>query len=1607
MAEQKKILSGCTPGPGPSGEIIAARENPVTGVTEVRPLTFMGATVLSFSASLGIGPTEESTLDVELIEDCATDASTRFNPDGDYFLGNIRLGSPVFFNACEAMGIDIDAEYGGDIDKAPCFHFGGFVENYTAKQGSNGLTFNVKVVDPRKLLNSVTVVCSNLLSGPIKHRNYYNAYAYYERAVLKPERRDEPRNNPPEGYTILGTRADDEAVDYAGSKTSADCSVFGDANVDDRGMTYAQIIHAINHMNPLVYSPNYAQKHDPPLAGRDLEIATFENTVWHQNNVFNLDLSGLPDPPKYLRAPGPDLTIMELISTVCESRGMDFMVTLEENGTLFNNNLLPIIKIKTKKVGAVDNVSFKSAIMKYNGRSVDLSYGKEIRTDPTRTMMIGEQRHVMAETTRVEMWFGYDKEGNPIIPYRDTQDETTLCGWNIDIYIDDLNNELRCPLYECEAVDSGVEGEEPTRPIVTRKVTLNEFHIRTVLTSYKLWHEYVWNIDNDEDLSALIRCNFPEYAAYARKNLLNEFEASIDAVMNPAATGQGVVPKSGEFTIEGVWRSINDAVQTYTLQATAMILAQQQVELKKIYDFIANLARSHYGRTYLATISEGVCTKLEGLDDINYFGTDGKSPPVNRDSTVFIDPCSGVETNISNKVLRKKLLSHTPTNDGAWIEQCGTVLGLGDFKPGADKNLYLDFFRTQDGRVGPFARIDSKVFARLFDVESLIDDALDYIEDIFATTPIPETTTSALAFPVGTLGSPGQGKRFLPASWFQTMYEFIVSAADSELWNEILDATNALLIRRFYTGICGELDSSKLNENDFVVIRDFGICKPPDPQGESFYAALDFPSSFFVKFRVEEDIIVTQETVTRIDKPRIPSSATSDDPCCGKYQNNDPYHHLADCYMSGATDAEVAKANLDCLGGDAGDNLGAGEIETEETKEVYKIPITFNAPLLQKPCDRVKGEKDRIGSIAQIEGVFEPKPEKPNRGVRVDSAAAIDYTINPDTPVPNAPPADNMDKKVRPSFVNCEDIEPDVADIVVASMDYTSINNENDFYPAAHIPDAVAIPLKSNIDAYGPWYSENFDINSGGITFKQDPDFCPWVFDSASAMNTFAKDIIKEEQINLTELETGSINYPYWPEISLGFLENGPNLTRVYVSMGSNGVNTTYTFQSYTPQFAKIKTLEKQALIQGIRNKNKLRQLAREKERKLDVLRRKDVSGGGVGLGVDVPVVPEAISKQGTLDRVILGEIYDFSLIKETEPTTATYEEYVDPCCGKYTFLNLEDECYNSDPTMNDICDSGTISITVTGYEVQTTGERTVIGTTTLAKSTLELRYKYENKAFMSWDGLLSPISISGNAGLPRFIIPDSGLTSDNGVIITNKFLNPLTNPASWHYHSGVSPGHVIDIVGRGTGIPDRGIITNFYPNSKPEEKYSDDYRFIGLKGPLVLHSWGYDTDGMPIPNENDILSDIKAGVFTKDVTPRFFQNWLQKPTSWPVGPIDLRFDKKRGVWVTPSQEGSAIKIGKFCNQWPSLSNVKDPANAIKKVVLYQQSANCDSYGTTAAGDCPWALEPVMTKISGVDVPVVVEAINLFSNVAAHEYQTKWCAIAKNGGNYYLLAAEC
>ena len=104
-----------------------------------------------------------------------------------------------------------------------------------------------------------------------------------------------------------------------------------------------------------------------------------------------------------------------------------------------------------------------------------------------------------------------------------------------------------------------------------------------------------------------------------------------------------------------------------------------------------------------------------------------------------------------------------------------------------------------------------------------------------------------------------------------------------------------------------------------------------------------------------------------------------------------------------------------------------------------------------------------------------------------------------------------------------------------------------------------------------------------------------------------------------------------------------------------------------------------------------------------------------------------------------------------------------------------------------------------------------------------------------------------------------------------------------------------------------------------PVPNFANNMRFFGLRGPLMLHSWGYDLEGFPVPNASgeplvqngQVVRDGNNNIVGKNQTRKsdgswskpykensFYKGWAQSPGCWPVGPIDLRWDDTAGVWT-------------------------------------------------------------------------------------------------------------
>jgi len=108
-------------------------------------------------------------------------------------------------------------------------------------------------------------------------------------------------------------------------------------------------------------------------------------------------------------------------------------------------------------------------------------------------------------------------------------------------------------------------------------------------------------------------------------------------------------------------------------------------------------------------------------------------------------------------------------------------------------------------------------------------------------------------------------------------------------------------------------------------------------------------------------------------------------------------------------------------------------------------------------------------------------------------------------------------------------------------------------------------------------------------------------------------------------------------------------------------------------------------------------------------------------------------------------------------------------------------------------------------------------------------------------------------------------------------------------------------------------------------ERSVETARPVGLRGPMVLAGWGYDIYGQPVPNlredaeyrYNDPLSSnfgrtryyppalhAKNSSGVRKDNKHFLPHHMRRQDRWKVGPVDLRWDPSRKVWVGGKHNG-------------------------------------------------------------------------------------------------------
>lgn len=437
----------------------------------------------------------------------------------------------------------------------------------------------------------------------------------------------------------------------------------------------------------------------------------------------------------------------------------------------------------------------------------------------------------------------------------------------------------------------------------------------------------------------------------------------------------------------------------------------------------------------------------------------------------------------------------------------------------------------------------------------------------------------------------------------------------------------------------------------------------------------------------------------------------------------------------------------------------------------------------------------------------------------------------------------------------------------------------------AKMISGAAIPMLHEGITYGPWFNPT---TVGRVEIVNDSNLVPWRYNGYVNMNLAGVNLANESRVFMEVGELGSISFVGVPSLPLGaelnainggyfsgqqLVENRTMGSGVVSGTDYNGNLVSYNYARFT--FPSVWAGNHGPNVTSI-NVN------------VD-------SNGGIRTTYNMRTFTP---RRGFFERYNANRLAQLTAGQQRITKTLREESRRNALQNKVESFGQKKKRRVKDNEMER--KSSTNKVFVAEEKVVGNTRRTNVANMPVSDVNREIGTNYSSKAFMSLDGVLRPVSMDGDGGFSPFI-----KYNNTGNNIDQDDLNPFTNPQGYNRSTVAtvrsdtpSIGHDYEMLGR-SGADENGMLnraTNISGN------FSDDYRAMALKGPLLMKSWGYDLDGYPVPNKVDVEGAASSGIFsTSNLQSKFLDGHLQKPHTWPVAPIDLRLDRERGVWVAGS----------------------------------------------------------------------------------------------------------
>jgi hypothetical protein len=515
------------------------------------------------------------------------------------------------------------------------------------------------------------------------------------------------------------------------------------------------------------------------------------------------------------------------------------------------------------------------------------------------------------------------------------------------------------------------------------------------------------------------------------------------------------------------------------------------------------------------------------------------------------------------------------------------------------------------------------------------------------------------------------------------------------------------------------------------------------------------------------------------------------------------------------------------------------------------------------------------------------------------------------------------------------------------SLTHSNLNNFN-MSPIAISPDSFCIPFKSNLFTYGPWF---YQSNPVGLTqIETNKELAPWNFANLQntgydIMNYYGNLIAQDGPRALQKQESGSITVASLPSYGIGYIvgSNAATLTDLQINIGDNGYTTVYNFQTYAPKFGQpgrylsdlwsrnyksMSYLHKFMKEENLKLKNLMNRTSSEIQKEKSIRKSIPITSGDVNT-VGVPAGTPGTNSDRTPHMMLFGGY----VMRDKETTLGGGEECVEVSSEYPQNCNCNSQIPPSVPIPVSVGSLGNNLVNIPQVVTESdmsnlwykeranNFQRLSITTLDLLFASISTNQQDDPDAelprlalYQNYDCGYSEFSSKtptflGDGKAPnsrtRFEIPpfhfDDILQYD--LPINQMYLNSVTSSAmldNWDGRKNASTqGFVTNIIAYGALSENFDIDQS--EESRDKQQGETNFRYSILRGPLTLQSWGYDTSGKPIPNAIDAADQAEKGRFRRrGLQDKFLKDWLSNPKTWPAGPIDLRWDRERGMWVSP-----------------------------------------------------------------------------------------------------------